>query len=141
MEDAQDAAQEVFLRLHRHLRRFDETRQFEPWLHRVTVNVCRDIDGKRRARAELPLDEETAFADAGAGADVRLGEQRRILKRGLRTLPVKERAALVLRDLEGLPTREVARILGSTEATVRSQISSARLKMKLFAERVLRGGR
>ena len=52
-------------------------------------------------------------------------------------LPEKERAALVLRDLEGLPTDEVARVLGSSEATVRSQISKGRVKVKAFVERYL----
>ena len=47
----------------------------------------------------------------------------------------KERAAIVLRDLEGLPTPEVARVLGSSEATVRSQISKGRVKMRGFVER------
>jgi RNA polymerase sigma factor (sigma-70 family) len=56
---------------------------------------------------------------------------------GLRRLPHKERAALVLRDIEGLETSEVARILGSSAATVRSQVSSARLKIKRFTDRML----
>ena len=43
LEDAEDASQEVFLRLHRALRRLDEERDLKPWLYRVTVNVCRDI--------------------------------------------------------------------------------------------------
>ena len=53
---------------------------------------------------------------------------------GLKTLTEKERAAVVLRDIEGLSTREVARVLGTTEITVRSHISRARLKMKRFLE-------
>ena len=57
-------------------------------------------------------------------------QQRRLVVEALRTLPEKERAALTLRDLEGLSTREVAKILGSSEATVRSQISAARLKIR-----------
>jgi RNA polymerase sigma-70 factor (ECF subfamily) len=65
-------------------------------------------------------------------------ERRRVLEMSLRMLPQKERAALVLRDLEGLPTNEVARILGSSEATVRSQISKARVKVKDFVERYFR---
>jgi len=52
-EDAQDAAQEVFVRLHRYLARFDETLELAPWLYRMTVNVCRDIGRKRPAHTEL----------------------------------------------------------------------------------------
>jgi RNA polymerase sigma-70 factor (ECF subfamily) len=53
-------------------------------------------------------------------------------------LSEKERAALVLRDLEGLSTEEVARALGSSQATVRSQISKARVKVRGFGERYFR---
>ena len=53
-------------------------------------------------------------------------------------LSEKERAALVLRDLEGLGTAEVARVLGSNEATVRSQVSRAHIKVKDFVERYFR---
>jgi RNA polymerase sigma-70 factor (ECF subfamily) len=62
-------------------------------------------------------------------------ERRRVVELSLRMLPEKERAAIVLRDLEGLSTPEVAQVLGSSEATVRSQISKARVKMRDFVER------
>ena len=59
----------------------------------------------------------------------------------LATLSNKERAALVLRDLEGLSTKEVAQALGSTQTTVRTQISSARAKIKLYRDRALNRAR
>jgi RNA polymerase sigma-70 factor (ECF subfamily) len=65
-----------------------------------------------------------------------------MLMSALETLPEKERAALVLRDLEGLTTEEVARVLRSRPVTVRSQISSARTKLKIHCARLLnKGGR
>jgi RNA polymerase sigma-70 factor (ECF subfamily) len=131
VEDAQDAAQEVFLRLHRHLRRFDDTRALAPWLYRVTVNVCRDAGARRKKEQGLPLDSVELRAPAEPES---LEEERRMVRLALRRLPEKERAALVLRDIEGLPTAEVARALGSSEATVRSQVSSARLKIKRFVD-------
>ncbi len=134
MEDAQDAAQEVFLRLHKHLRRFDDTRALAPWLYRVTVNICRDIGRRREREQGVPL-EVAEPAAAPAGRDWQ--DERRLVALALRHLPEKERAALVLRDIEGLATSDVARILGSSEATVRSQVSSARLKIKRFADRLL----
>jgi RNA polymerase sigma-70 factor (ECF subfamily) len=131
--DAQDATQEVFVRLYRHLGRFDERRPLEPWLYRMTVNACRD-SGRRR-RVFEPLDTLRA-SGADPHAEASRGEQSRLLTAAIRRLPEKERAALVLRDLEGLSTAEVARILGSSEGTVRSQVSTARLKL-----RALLGGR
>lgn len=127
-EDAQDAVQEVFMRLYRHLGRFDEHRPLEPWLYRMTVNVCRDIGRKRQPLSE-PL-EDMCATGSDPHTEVSLGQRSRILEAAIRRLPEKQRAALVLRDLEGLTTREVARILGSSEATVRSQVSTARLKIR-----------
>ena len=135
-EDAQDAAQEVFVRLQRYPGRFDEALDLAPWLYRMTVNVCRDIGRKRTAHDDL--DPNAADPAWGPERSARSAEERRILEAALRRLPEKERAALVLRDLEGLPTREVARILGSSEATVRSQVSSARLRILKLTERFRR---
>jgi RNA polymerase sigma-70 factor (ECF subfamily) len=142
LKDAQDAAQEVFLRLHKYLHRFDDGRAFPPWLYRVTVNVCRDLLRKRQRASLLSLDqlrESRDFPEPSCSTDLdaelTLAEKRRLVAGALKQLPAKERAALVLRDIEGLSTREVAGILGSSEVTVRSQVSSARLKIKRFVER------
>jgi len=137
-QDAQDAAQEVFLRLYKHLGSLDETRGYEPWLYRVTVNVCRDIARGRRWSAGLEEVPDPRAAPPDAYQDAELAQQREIVRRGLSRLGEKERAALVLRDVEGLSTREVAGILGSSENTVRSQISTARLKLRDYTGRLLR---
>jgi RNA polymerase sigma-70 factor (ECF subfamily) len=122
LEDAQDASQEVFLKLFRNLGKLERADNIPAWLYRVTVNVCHDVGRKRRPTADPP--------DAG--------DRRRALMLSLRRLSERERAAVVLRDLEGLSTGEVARALGSSEATVRSQISQARVKMREFLERYFR---
>jgi len=64
-------------------------------------------------------------------------QQRGLITRAMATLPEKERASIMLRDLEGLPTDEVARIMNSSPTTVRSQISSARKKIKIYCEQYL----
>jgi RNA polymerase sigma-70 factor (ECF subfamily) len=61
-----------------------------------------------------------------------MDDRKRLLMEGLQTLSKRERAAVVLRDIEGLSTREVAGILGIEEVTVRSQISVARLKLAKY---------
>ena len=138
-QDAQDAVQEVFLRLYKHLGDLDETRGYEAWLFRVTVNVCRDIARSRRHRsiglAEVP---EPASRQPDAYHDAERAQRREIVRKGLSCLGEKERAALVLRDVEGLSTEEVAAILGSSENTVRSQISTARVKLRNFTGRLMR---
>jgi RNA polymerase sigma-70 factor (ECF subfamily) len=138
LEDARDAGQEVFLRLYKYLGRFDETRSLGPWLYRMTVNVCHDI-AKKRPKWSVVEDEQLerlASSETDRGVSARI-EQKQIVIQGLKTLSEKERSALVLRDIEGLSTREVARILGSAEITVRSHISRARIKMKRYRDRVL----
>lgn len=141
-QDAQDAAQEVFLRLYKHLGRLDldDARGCEPWLFRVTVNICHDIARRRGRSVAL---EDAALQDAPAAPpdaqqSLERAQQLEIVRRAIGRLAEKERAALVLRDVEGLSTREVAAILGSSEATVRSQISTARLKLRDITRSVLR---
>ena len=135
-EDAQDAAQEVFLKLYRYLKRIDETRDLTPWLYRVTVNECRDL---RRRRRESPLEDAPEPASFEDTAERLIQEERRsAVERSLRALSPKERVAVVLRDIEGLPAREVAKALGTSEATVRSHVSAARVKIRRFAEGLLR---
>ncbi len=145
VEDAQDAAQEVFLRLYRHLDRLDPERSLSPWLYRVTVNVCNDLGRKRRTSKSVPLGEADAAAPLAAGgaesdpaARLALGEEKRMIAEGLGKLTGKERAALVLRDLEGLTTGEVAKILGSSPTTIRTHVCRARLKLKAFRDRWLK---
>jgi len=138
LEDAQDASQEVFLRLYRNLGKIDAVENLPGWLYRVTVNVCHDITRKRPA--SVPVDELPELAATGADPQqsAARAERRRALQMSLRFLSEKERAAMVLRDLEGLSTAEVARALASSEATVRSQISKARIKVRAFMERYFR---
>jgi RNA polymerase sigma-70 factor (ECF subfamily) len=134
IEDARDVSQEVFLKLYRNLGKV-EASGVSSWLYRVTVNACHDW--RRRRRPETPIEEAPEPRDDAGGPQqaVTEEERRRALQVALGRLGEKERAALVLRDLEGLSTEEVARVLGSSEATVRSQISKARVKVKGYVER------
>ncbi|HEV2802006.1 MAG TPA: sigma-70 family RNA polymerase sigma factor [Pyrinomonadaceae bacterium] len=148
-EDARDAAQEVYLRLYKYLDRYKPEQDFNGWLYRITVNVCRDAARKRGARPgsaqfaasddsrERAAPVEAVSADSNAEENAIRAQQREWLMNALRTLPEKERAAIVLRDLEGLTTEEVARVLRSRPVTVRSQISSARTKLRQHCERLL----
>ena len=128
MEDAQDAAQEVFLRLFRNLRRIEGDPK--AWLYRVTVNVCRDHYRRRRHTAELDLNQRDPSPDPESA--LALDRRKRLLMQGLATLPERERAAIVLRDIEGLSTSQAAEILGVEEVTIRSQISTARVKLAKY---------
>jgi RNA polymerase sigma-70 factor, ECF subfamily len=128
-EDAQDVAQEVFWKLHRNFGRIETS--VEAWLYRATVNACWDALRKRRPAAEL--DREPASED-DPRRELLAREEWRRTHRALQRLGERERAALVLRDVEGLTTRQVAGILGVEEVTVRTQIALARLKLKRMLE-------
>jgi RNA polymerase sigma-70 factor (ECF subfamily) len=138
MEDARDVSQEVFLRLYRNMGKVEAESHMQAWLYRVTVNACRDLGRKRRPSVAMEDVPEPVSAEADPQQSVTGLERQRVLQMSLRVLSGKERAALVLRDLEGLTTEEVARVLGSSEATVRSQVSKARVKMRDFVERYFR---
>ncbi len=137
LEDAQDAAQEVFLKLYRNLRVFDSIAEIRPWLYRVTVNVCHDLARKRGLLAGEEDGCDIAVDDEG-DERIDLAQQRELVAEALTHLPEKERAAIVLREIEGLDTAEVASILGSTPATVRTQVSTGRARLRGIVARLLR---
>ncbi len=137
LEDARDAAQWVFVRLWKVLRRFDPGRRFDTWLYRITVNAAIDLlrqKGPRGALQPLPEDPSALPANGGPSAEAALDLrelQRAFLLLASRLAP-KQRAAFVLREIEGLSTEDVARALGVRESTVRNHLLQAR--------RVLRDG-
>jgi RNA polymerase sigma-70 factor, ECF subfamily len=135
---ASDAAQEVFFRLHKNLSRLDEERDLSAWLYRTTSNACFDI--LRRSRNDLPLDLIAEPIDEAENPEqtVAADQQKRLVLAALKELSPAERQAIVLRDLEGYPTAEVARMLAVSEGTVRSQISTGRAKIKNFVMAQLR---
>jgi RNA polymerase sigma-70 factor, ECF subfamily len=138
--DAEEAVQEVFLRVYKYLHRFDRTKAFDPWLYRLTVNVCNDIASRRPRAGEVVSheDHETPAGTDDPHERLDADQQRQLIQKALEQLPEKQRAAIVLRDLQGLSTSEVAETLKVSEATVRSHLSTARLRMKRFIEKLIR---
>jgi RNA polymerase sigma-70 factor (ECF subfamily) len=144
-EDARDAAQDTFLKAYKYLNSFDATQDFSGWLYRIAVNACRDIARKRQGSDRMisfEVEHEAGNFDRLASPDnveamAIKAQQRALISEALKSLSEKERSAVVLRDLEGLETEEVARILGSSPATVRSQISAGRAKIRAFRDRLL----
>jgi RNA polymerase sigma-70 factor (ECF subfamily) len=131
-ERARDAAQEVFLRLHGKLGKFQEEKDLAPWLYRMTVNLCHDL--RRRSKPSVALDLAPALRDAVLDPEqaMELLQRQELIAAALEELSPREREAIVLRDLEGLSTADVARLLRPSEGTVRSQISTGRVKIKRF---------
>ncbi len=147
-DDARDATQEVYLRVFKYLGRFRTGEDFRGWLYRITINVCHDFARKKQSTrtvqfgeidfAEAAIGFEIAGPDADPESLALHAQQLALVRRALQSLPTKERAVLVLRDLEGFSTEEVAHALGSRPVTVRSQVSSARAKVRKYCENVSR---
>jgi RNA polymerase sigma-70 factor (ECF subfamily) len=131
-EAARDAAQEVFLRLYKNLSGLDEARPLEPWLYRTASNVC--YDALRRAKTDLPIDLSTEPIDEAPDPEqsVTTAQQKQLVWAALKQLGPREREVIALRDLEGYATADVAALLGVSEGTVRSQLSTGRVKLKNF---------
>jgi RNA polymerase sigma-70 factor (ECF subfamily) len=143
-DDAHDAAQEVFLRVFKYLHRLDLEKSIEPWLMRMTVNVCRDLGRKKRQHQSTALEHTSSESMTTTSTDdpftgLAEEQQRQMLWKALAHLSENERVAIVLRDVEGLSTAEVATILESPEVTVRSRISRGRLKLKEIIDQMSKG--
>jgi RNA polymerase sigma-70 factor (ECF subfamily) len=140
-ELARDLAQETFWRVYSRLERFDTARRFGPWLFRVAVNL--GLDWLRRSRSE-PAPPASIDRPHGDGQlpfelpdpDPRIQtELAQEVQYILAQLPVSYRTILVLRDLEGFSSSEVAAIVGRREATVRWRLSKARDKFRELWQR------
>jgi RNA polymerase sigma-70 factor (ECF subfamily) len=140
MDDALDVAQGVFLKLWRGLERFDPRRRFDTWVYRITVNAAIDMLRSRGPRGTLqPLPEEPAELESAAepSPEERI-DRRRLQQAFLRLaagLAPRQRAAFVLREVEGQETSEIAAALGVTESTVRNHLLQARRALRAGLER------
>ena len=140
LEDARDVAQGVFLKLWGVLPRFDARQRFDTWLYRITVNAAIDHLRSRAPRSavqQLPEDPSDLAVDPAPGAEQVIGraELQRAFTHLAARLGTKQRAAFVLREIEGLETAEVARILGVRESTVRNHLLQARRALRAGLER------
>jgi RNA polymerase sigma-70 factor (ECF subfamily) len=138
--DREDAVQEALLQTFRHARGIREPRAFRSWLYRAVKNAC--LIGRRRsavARATSSIEDHAGVeaVDPTRLADARLlaQEDRERVRQALASLPPSYREAVFLRDFEGLSTREVARVLGITEANVKVRLHRAHAQLKRRLER------
>ncbi len=139
VDDAQDLTQEAFIKALQHKDQLRDLDKAAHWLSRIASNTAIDFL-RRNARVnfceidELPPAVQTEHRE-GPEAQLLRSERQDYLEDGLRLLTERERAALILRDVEGLPADEVARRLGCSKATVRSHIANARVKFRRYVER------
>jgi RNA polymerase sigma-70 factor (ECF subfamily) len=139
VEDAQDLTQEAFIKALQRSDQLKDEKKSAHWLSRIATNTA--IDHLRRhgrvnfCEVDQLLEPLRVPAEDSPEAQVLRSEQKAYLDEGLAGLTIKERTALVLRDVEDLPAGEVARRLGCSKATVRSHIANARIKFRRYLER------
>jgi RNA polymerase sigma-70 factor, ECF subfamily len=144
-QEADEVAQEVFLRAWRGLTRFEERSQFSTWLYRIAFNEAQRRLARRPPATTFsrPGDEDAVAAlpdaiDAGPQARTLDREFEQMLERALAELPADLRAAVVLRDLEGLSTEDAAEVAGVRQAAFKSRLHRGRMRLRALLEPYLR---
>ncbi len=140
--DAEDLAQDVFVRAWRSLRSFRGESTFRTWLHRVAINVIRTSQTRqgRLMRVFAPRDRDEIPHDPASGeepVDATLA-RRQVIDRALAALPDDLRVAVTLRDMQGLDYKEIAAALDVPIGTVESRIFRARQRLKPLLEMLMR---
>ncbi|MDB4968332.1 MAG: polymerase, sigma-24 subunit, subfamily [Myxococcales bacterium] len=129
-QDAEELAQEVFLRAFRGLEKFRGDAQLSTWMYRLAVNAALSHATRTQARQRRDLGEDALMALPAEDAPATDPRLRARLERALHALPAGYRAVLVLHDIEGLQHEEIAHILGCRVGTSKSQLHKARAKMR-----------
>ena len=132
--DAQDLTQEAFVKALSRRSQLKDPKKAAHWLGRIATNTALDFVRKRKRVSFEELDKAPEISTETPEQAVLRGEKRSYIEDGLRLLSERERVALVLRDIEGLPAVEVARHLNCSPATVRSHIANARVKFRRYVK-------
>ncbi len=147
-EAADDLAQEVFLKAYLALPKFHGKSEFGTWLYRISINHIRDYLRKKGRAKEVSLDDvaEVAFSDREQAERAEMEKEtearRTLVQRFVQGLPEKYRIILTLRDIQGLPYEDIARVLRLSPGTVDSRLHRARrmLRVKLAPYMTGEGG-
>jgi len=135
MADAQDLTQEAFIKALQRQEQLKDEQKAAHWLSRIATNTAIDFL-RRNGRATFCEIEDAPEGHFETPEQILLrSEHRNFLEDGLRLLSARERTALLLRDVEGLPADEVARRMDCSKATVRSHIANARTKFLRYIEK------
>ena len=148
--DAEDIAQEVFIKVYRSLDRFRQDAQLTSWLYRIAMNACIDHRRRQSPAASAPFGEEaehkllnTPEETPGPEERAYAGELGEVLEAEISRLAQGQRIVFVMRHHQGLKLSEIADALGLAEGTVKRQLHAAvhRLRHVLSASNVTAGGR
>ncbi len=137
-QEAEDGVQEVFLKVQRRLDTFRGEAKLSTWLYQVAMNTLLDhrrkVTRQRRSQPFTVVTDDRGEVSAvdpavGPDEDASLAERKALVRRALDKLPRKFQEVLVLRELEGLAYRDIARILGVAQGTIESRIFRGRARL------------
>ena len=133
--DVEDVTQEAFIKAYRALERFRGDSAFYTWLYRIAANAAKNhlVAKGRRPRSDASIEDAEAFDEFGLNSDsgspeaIAMGDELvGVVDAAMHALPEELRAALTLRELDGLSYDDIAEVLGCPVGTVRSRIFRAR---------------
>lgn len=133
--DAQDLTQEAFIKALQRQEQLKDEEKASHWLSRIATNTAIDFLRRHGRVMHCEVDVRTESPDESPEDLLLRSEHRDYLEDGLRLLTARERAALMLRDVEGCSAEEVAERLDCSKATVRSHIANARIKLRRYMAR------
>ncbi len=143
-DDVDDVVQEVMMRIYKGIRKFRGDSKLSTWIHRIAVNVCKDILSKKKKRKEILTsfsedEEETDYSFLAYSDDNALAEtieeinHERIME-ALKKLSPENRLLIKLRDVDGLSYDEISKIMRKPIGTVKSRLHYARKKLRELIE-------
>ena len=146
--DAEDIAQEVFIKIYRSLGRFRQDAQLTSWMYRIVMNACIDHRRRQSPAGAAPFGEEAELKmlntpEESPGPEERAyaGELGQVLEAEVQRLPPGQRVVFIMRHHQGLKLSEIADALGLAEGTVKRQLHAAvhRLRQALTVANVIAG--
>ncbi|HNX82120.1 MAG TPA: sigma-70 family RNA polymerase sigma factor [Candidatus Omnitrophota bacterium] len=151
-EEANDSAQETFVKVYRALDTFRFESSFSTWIYRIAVNTCKNklVSAEYRMRRrtssidtpletsenDCPLEIADEKAQTGRG-ELEKKEKSAVIQAAIETLPEEQRSIVILRDIQGLSYEEISQITGFNLGTVKSKLARARCALKEKLQRII----
>lgn len=140
-DDANELAQEVFLKAFRSIKKFKGDSLFSTWIYKVTANVCLDEIRKRKKKVVISLDQQIEFNDGEVKRQIpdsaptpdmeaETNELKNVVNESIAQLNEDYKSMIILRDIQGLSYDEISKIVNCPEGTVKSRINRARQALK-----------
>ncbi|TYQ13329.1 UNVERIFIED_CONTAM: RNA polymerase RpoE-like sigma-24 subunit [Acetivibrio alkalicellulosi] len=140
-DDANELAQEAFIKAYRSLHKFKGDSLFSTWIYRITTNVCLDELRKRKNKKVISLDQsmeyngeevERQIEDEAIGPEKLLEkkETKKVIEEAINSLSVDYKTVIVLRDIQNFSYEQIAKITNCPEGTVKSRLNRARHALK-----------